>query len=993
MATVTPITVQVIVPTAAIEEAVAPVADQLAALAATVAALTARVATLEKGTTQPPPPPDVLPAPANLTATLTANGVLLVWDSVAGADHYELHRSADGSDPDAGDPYAEVPVPPGVFQVSFVDSTAVPGASDVMYRYCPAAVAGDGTVGPCSADVMVSVPAKQPPAAVPAPTMLAATAGNMRVDLSWMAGDGLTSLVACYEPFETPSSAPVDGQVYEVGSLLPDGGSVILDAVATSVTDNSSLDNGSTYTFRVWARAADGRYSTFAEVKATPAQAVTPPPPPVNVDADMQAVMDLASDADFVVAAGETKTLSGTVSFTKGRVDSGGVLQLAPGLNLTCETLINLGTVRAGTKDARIPRSNPITITFSNASGPLVPLESDKLHLRRGYIAMGATTELYGELPALGNGDGPKEVVGWKPLKAIPAGRPDPNDRARAINFRSEVHGPTTGGHVMFMHEQASVAVSGCYFRCGRQDKSVVVTDPVWGKPETYANARGRYPIHAHHCGPDNAEILWEYGVVEDSFGWGFVNHDSRVRSRWNTDVNAYGAGFMVETFGEVTFTDGHISIGSRGYANEVTDDGRGNNDFGTDGAGLWISGGGGGLGAFNDVEIYNQATCAFIQFNNSNGLIPIDRLRNISPDYADVVDALDNRMEKWHWPSYWPVGKFDQVDTPFFVRRMRARFAPDRPNVLSFAALGWFGWAVSNPDYTGCMSLFEDCDFESIMSAYSNNVMYRNVRCVADDLRKYKTAGYSHTGLCWGQKIVDCRFDEHLVGIQCPTLGTAATLNSDNLIEGNTLNTVVGVFITNPGKPELFDNTDPANPVTRQVLIRNNTFPPLPAGVDASKLPFVFNGWELPAGRWYYAYAPWFVWYDVHRYYPLKVTDPWVVNLFHWKVLCGRNDLVQIENPEKPGEMWYLYPNELCEDYRVVDDAGNRILPIVDEVLVRPDGTLRKTSGEIARETPYRLWGTEPLPAVRLPGVYGVVSKTPAVTIEKPLLPKPQAA
>lgn len=122
------------------------------------------------GGTTPPPPA----APPNFTGSFIATkGAVLSWGVVAGADHYILHRTSDGGDPDAAPPVANIPAPASGGTVTYTDATALPAATQTMYRYCPAAVMPDGTVGPCSPDVMITVPAVvvvTPPPVVTPPT-------------------------------------------------------------------------------------------------------------------------------------------------------------------------------------------------------------------------------------------------------------------------------------------------------------------------------------------------------------------------------------------------------------------------------------------------------------------------------------------------------------------------------------------------------------------------------------------------------------------------------------------------------------------------------------------------------------------------------------------------------------------------------------------------------------------------------------------------------
>jgi hypothetical protein len=952
----------------------------------------------------PPPPPVTLPAPANFTATLSPDGkrVDLAWDAVPGANHYVLHRSSDGSDPDDGIPI-EFPT-----STSFTDSRLVPGTT---YRYCPAAADVNGDVGPCSPDVMVMVPATPTDPGTPppmgTPVKLTGTpfgtpgsyADNGNTFAKVFDGDPLTWFDAPvgdggyvgidlgtaqavgtvkYAPRPDMPERMVGGRFQGSNTSATDGYVdlyTVTDQPPAGVLTVATFANDTPYR---WVRyiAPDGSYGGIAEMEVW-AGTVLP--------AEMLAVMDLAMDADVVVGAGETKLLMpGNYNFKRLRIEAGGFLDIPRGgVNVVCEDVLPMSgsRFRIGRPDARIPRSDPVTFTFSNASGPLLPDPQDPLHLRRGFIAMGATVEFYGELPKLlpqdkmNWWDGTKWTVVDCPWADKTPGEPDltaPDYKARAIRFMDEVPGPTTGSHFMFMHEQKSVTLSGCYFKIGRTDKSVVVTDPVWGKPETYGNVRGRYSgPHAHRTGPDGIEHLWEYNVSEDGQSWGFDNHDSRVRARWNLDVNCYGAGYNNELGTEVSFVDGHASERVRGDGDFGGD--RGAKDHGHNGAAVWTQDGG-GIGYSNDVRPGGSASAALTQIHFGDTNIPITRIRKLAdgpaPDYAPAADALEALLKQW--PNARTARSFA---LPFFVRRL---VAPDS---------GHLAWALQNPDDIGTYvppvySVMEDCVLSYLESVYSNNARF--VRNQIRSLQPYTTYGYNHTGVVAGQHFEDCEFLDHNVGIHCPTKG-------ENLIRGGRFRNICDILVTNQWHAGFPDLTDPNNPKGRTIEISGTIHLPLPDGVDP-KSHVVKSPWgrsTLTPGHWFIACRPWFTEQNIENYLAMLPADPGIPDLFHWKSLWGYSRVL-IENPNQRGDMWYLYPDEMCEDYEVVRQDGTRVLPLSDEVLKRPDGTLRKTSGEIFRETEFRLWGTEPLPRITLPGVLGIVSRTPAKVIADPKLPSP---
>lgn len=153
-------------------------------------------------------------------------------------------------------------------------------------------------------------------------------------------------------------------------------------------------------------------------------------------------------------------------------------------------------------------------------------------------------------------------------------------------------------GHIMIMHSPAaSVAYAGLY-GLGRQDKSIAVNDPVLdsaGKlvPGTGTNPRGRYALHVHRTGLDGGEPVEVRGsVVSGSPGWGFVNHSSNVDFEDNVAFNVAGAGFASEAGDEIGSFSHNLAVRSTG-TNAGMEIRQGLEDFGHQGVGFWLQGGG----------------------------------------------------------------------------------------------------------------------------------------------------------------------------------------------------------------------------------------------------------------------------------------------------------------------------------------------------------------------------------------------------------------
>lgn len=119
----------------------------------------------------------------------------------------------------------------------------------------------------------------------------------------------------------------------------------------------------------------------------------------------------------------------------------------------------------------------------------------------------------------------------------------------------------------MFMNCDVSIEFVR-FSKLGRTNKNKIVTD----KPDKVGkNPRGRYPLHFHKCeNYDAKEIVTVQGsVVDDSPGWGFVNHSSNVSFLDNIAYNFNGAGFVTESGEELGEMDGNLSVGGKGLGGD----------------------------------------------------------------------------------------------------------------------------------------------------------------------------------------------------------------------------------------------------------------------------------------------------------------------------------------------------------------------------------------------------------------------------------------
>ena len=186
-------------------------------------------------------------APTGLTATAGNLQVALAWTASAGATSYNVYRgTTTGGE-------STTAVATGIATPSYTDTGLTAGTT---YYYKVAAVNSVGTSG-------YSNEANATPLAVPpAPSGLAATAGNAQIVLGWTASTGATS----YNIYRGTSSGGESTTAVATGLL------------GTTYTD-PSLTNGTTYYYEVKAVNSVGTSGYSNEASATPTAGTAPTAP------------------------------------------------------------------------------------------------------------------------------------------------------------------------------------------------------------------------------------------------------------------------------------------------------------------------------------------------------------------------------------------------------------------------------------------------------------------------------------------------------------------------------------------------------------------------------------------------------------------------------------------------------------------------------------------------------------------------------------------
>jgi hypothetical protein len=184
-------------------------------------------------------------APTGLAATAVKAQVDLHWTASREATSYHVKRATTH-----GGPYTQIATPGSE---RFVDSS-VTGGKTYYYVVSALDAAGESSnSAPASATAAGSV------AIPPAPTGLAATAGNALVSLSWSASSGTTGNQTTYHVKRATTSG---GPYTQVGTPTAD-----------TYTDGS-LSNGTPYYYVVSAVNSAGESANSAQVMATPTGAV-----------------------------------------------------------------------------------------------------------------------------------------------------------------------------------------------------------------------------------------------------------------------------------------------------------------------------------------------------------------------------------------------------------------------------------------------------------------------------------------------------------------------------------------------------------------------------------------------------------------------------------------------------------------------------------------------------------------------------------------------
>lgn len=407
------------------------------------------------------------------------------------------------------------------------------------------------------------------------------------------------------------------------------------------------------------------------------------------------------TDARVLIPHGTTVTVDGPVDATLKTIRVDGTLRFDPQrtTRLIVDTLVvsRVGTLEMGTESEPVSADVESRIIIADR-GP-IDARWDPLALSRGVIVHGriemhgaettsfamlqnrptaGTTELIlEEVPrgwSVGDAlilaatdregrqderltildlDGPRVTVAPLEFDHVP---PDPDLKVhvahvtRNVSIESESPALDRRGHVMFMHTRDVEIRYAGFYQVGRSNKVEEVNDVTLDAqgnrmPGTGLNPRGRYAVHFHRNGVhnDNHPSIVHGSAVVESPGWGYVNHSSFVHFTDNVAYDVDGAAFVTEAGDEIGSFVGNLAIRSTGSGEDVTSR-NDTQDFGHQGDGFWLQGG--GVEVVGNVASGHQGN-AFIAFTRGliqNGLgQTLFLAENLSdPSLADGQEKVD---------------------------------------------------------------------------------------------------------------------------------------------------------------------------------------------------------------------------------------------------------------------------------------------------------------------------------------------------------------
>jgi hypothetical protein len=298
---------------------------------------------------------------------------------------------------------------------------------------------------------------------------------------------------------------------------------------------------------------------------------------------------------------------------------------------------------------------------------------------------------------------------------------------SRNVRLESQNQNPSElnrHGHVMFMHSPRVKIHYAGFYDLGRTDKRIPVNDAkLDGQKKLVAgsgtNPRGRYPVHFHRTGSDGQSpaIPVKGCAVVNSPGWGYVNHSSHVEMDDNVAYNVHGAAFVTEAGDEIGAFRRNLAVRSAGSGHDTI--ARNDiQDFGHEGSGFWLQGGG---VAVEDNISAGHRDAAYFFF--TSGLIEegLGRMGFLTSNVPEALRVNNVKSPKEKQPP----------------NRMTLNFLPLLSCKGNTAFASGLGMVIRFHSPPATRSLVEDCTVWrtriGMRILYSDNIHLRNLRLIGD--------------------------------------------------------------------------------------------------------------------------------------------------------------------------------------------------------------------------------------------------------------------
>jgi hypothetical protein len=365
---------------------------------------------------------------------------------------------------------------------------------------------------------------------------------------------------------------------------------------------------------------------------------------------------------------------------------------------------------------------------------------------------------------------------------------------SRNVRLESQNQNPAElgrHGHVMFMHSPRVNIHNAGFYDLGRTDKRIPVNDPRLDEKKMLiagsgTNPRGRYPVHFHRTGSDarTPATSVKGNAVVNSPGWGYVNHSSHIDMEDNVAYNVHGAAFVTEAGDEIGSFRRNLAVRSAGSGHDTI--ARNDiQDFGHEGSGFWLQGGG---VAVEDNIAAGHRDAAFIFF--TSGLIEegLGRMGFLASNLPESLRVNNVKSPKENLPP----------------GRMTLNFLPLASCKGNIAFASGVGILVRFHSPPVTRSLIDNCTIwrtrTGVRMLYSDNIHLRNLRLIGGDSKSAQTGVYQGSEAIGGTIYENLHIEGFATG-----LSVSDIVAKEQVIEGgyfdNRVNIAIALAYTREGR------------------------------------------------------------------------------------------------------------------------------------------------------------------------------------------------